>query len=170
MVALSANYGAKGGLVGSILAQRLGLPFLDRAIPAAVAAELAVPLDEAVAHDDQASHGLARFFDAVSRVVTPYGAQRLDASDATDDAQLAKMATELVLWRLAATTGGVVLGRASTLVLAEYPNAFRVRLDGPAEAGARWAMVLDAEACANLLENWVRSLVTVGVGPYHGTR
>ena len=55
VVALSASYGAKGGLVGSILAQRLGLPFLDRAIPAAVAAELAVPLDEALAHDDQAS-------------------------------------------------------------------------------------------------------------------
>jgi cytidylate kinase len=116
-----------------------------------------------------------------------------------------------VLWRLAATTGGVVLGRASTLVLAEYPNAFRVRLDGPVEARTRWAMtyghldeeparraqretdrvheayvrhlygtsmtdpshfhlyvdvtVLDAEACAGLLENWVRSLVPVGVLP-----
>jgi MFS family permease len=209
VVALSASYGAKGGLVGPILAQRLGLPFLDRAIPAAVAAELAVPLDEALAYDDQASHGLGRFFGTMSRVVTPYGAQRLDDSDAVGDAQLVKMTTELVLWRLAATTGGVVLGRASTLVLANYPNAFRVRLDGPVEARARWAMtyghldeetarraqretdrvheayvrhlygtsmtdpshfhlyvdatVLDTEACADLLENWVKSRVPGGV-------
>ena len=81
--------------------------------------------------------------------MTPYGAQRLDASDAVGDAELVKMTTELVLWRLAATTGGVVLGRASTLVLAEYPNVFRVRLDGPVEARIAWAMTyghLDEEA------------------------
>jgi cytidylate kinase len=98
--------------------------------------------------------------------------------------------------------------------LAKYPNAFRVRLDGPVEARARWAMtyghldeeaarraqretdrvheayvrhlygtsmtdpshfhlyvdvtVLDAEACAKLLEEWVHSRVPVGeVGPRH---
>jgi cytidylate kinase len=61
-------------------------------------------------------------------------------SDAEGDADVLKTTFELVLWWLAATTGGVVLGRASALVLAEYPNVFRVRLDGPVEDRIAWAM------------------------------
>jgi hypothetical protein len=55
LVALSAAYGAGGSRVGPALAERLGVPFVDRAIPVGVAAELAVPLDVAAAHDDQMS-------------------------------------------------------------------------------------------------------------------
>ncbi len=140
VVAISATYGAKGSVIGPRLAERLNLPFFDRAIPVAVAAELAVPLDEAMAHDDQSLFGVRRVLAMMIQASGPYGSQPLTASDEADDAELEKQATELVLWRLAATTGGVVLGRASTLVLAEYPNAFRVRLDGPVEARIRQAM------------------------------
>jgi cytidylate kinase len=143
VVAISATYGAKGGVVGPMLAERLGLPFIDRAIPAAVAAELAIPLDAALAHDDRSSYGFARVLASMSQAETPYGAQRLEVSDAEGDAELLKMTAELVLWRLAATTGGVVLGRASALVLAEYPHVFRVRLDGPVEDRIAWAMAFE---------------------------
>ena len=140
VVAISASYGAQGGVIGPLLAERLGLPFIDRAIPAAVAQELAVPLEEALAYDDRASHGVIRVLAMMSQAATPYGVQRLDPGDAIGTAELMKVTTELVLWRLAATTGGVVLGRASTLVLAEYPNAFRIRLDGPVDARIHLAM------------------------------
>jgi cytidylate kinase len=140
VIAISSTYGAKGSLIGPLLAERLGLPFLDRAIPAAVAEELAIPLDAALAHDDRSSFGFARLLASMGQAETPYGAQRLETSDAEGDAQLLKTTFELVLWRLAATTGGVVLGRASVLVLAEYPNVFRVRLDGPVEDRITWAM------------------------------
>ena len=123
-----------------MLAERLHLPFVDRAIPAAVAAELAIPLDAALAHDDRSSYGFARVLASMSQAETPYGVQRLDTSDVEGDAELLKMTVELVLWRLAATTGGVVLGRASALVLADYQNVFRVRLDGPVEDRIAWAM------------------------------
>ena len=65
-----------------------------------------------------------------------------------------KQATELVLWQVAATTGGVVLGRASTIVLAEYPNALPVRLDGSLEARIARAMAHDHldEATARRLQ------------------
>jgi shikimate kinase len=53
LVALSASYGAGGSRVGPELAQRLDVPFVDRAIPTAVAERLRVPLDEAVAYDEQ---------------------------------------------------------------------------------------------------------------------
>jgi cytidylate kinase len=48
-----------------------------------------------------------------------------------------------------------VLGRASTIVLAEYPNALRVRLDGPLDARIAQAMAhehLD-EAAARKLQS-----------------
>ena len=51
LVALSAAYGAGGVRIGSALADRLGVPFLDRAIPSAVAARLSVSVDAAVAFD-----------------------------------------------------------------------------------------------------------------------
>jgi cytidylate kinase len=40
LIALSASYGAGGDLVGPALAERLGVPFVDRAIPLKVAEEL----------------------------------------------------------------------------------------------------------------------------------
>ena len=55
LVTISGAYGAGGSRVGPELAQRLDVPFLDRAIPAAVAERLAVPFDDAEAHDDQLS-------------------------------------------------------------------------------------------------------------------
>ena len=90
----------------------------------------------------------------MSRATSLYGVQLLDAGDASGDEDLLKQATELVLWQVAATTGGVVLGRASTIVLAEYPNALRVRLDGPLEARIARAMAHDHldEATANRLQ------------------
>ena len=57
LVALSGAYGAGGSRIGRMLADRLGVPFLDRAIPAAVAEELAVPLDDAQAHDERLGGG-----------------------------------------------------------------------------------------------------------------
>ena len=143
VVAISAAFGAGGSIVGPRLAERLGLPFVDRAIPAADASALAIPLEEALGHDDRTSHGVVRVLAKMSRATSLYGVQLLDAGDAGGDEDLSKQATELVLWQVAATTGGVVLGRASSIVLAEYPNAFRVRLDGPLEARIARAMAHD---------------------------
>jgi len=42
LIALSASYGAGGNAIGPALAERLGVPFLDRAIPIRVAARLRV--------------------------------------------------------------------------------------------------------------------------------
>jgi len=155
VVAISASFGAGGSLIGPRLAERLGLPFADRAIPAAVAAALAIPLEEALGHDDRASHGVVRVLATMSRATSLYGVQLLDSGDAGGDEELLKQATELVLWQVAATTGGVVLGRASSIVLAEYPNALRVRLDGRLEARIAQAMTHDHldEATARKLQS-----------------
>jgi cytidylate kinase len=158
-------------VIGPLLAERLSLPFIDRAIPAAVASELAISFEEALAHDDRSSYGVARVLAMMSQAATLYGVQRLDSSDTEVAAELLKLTTELVLWRLAATTGGVVLGRASTIVLAQYPNAFRVRLDGPVEARVRWAMTYEQldEAAARRAQRETDRLRAAYVRHLYGT-
>jgi hypothetical protein len=142
LVALSASYGAGGSVIGPRLAERLDVPFIDRAIPLAVADRLHVPYDDAAAHDDQVSTGwlprvLSGFLGADDSVVpAPLPPEMFYSEDF-------RRATEEVLLHQAASGSGVILGRGSVVVLREDPRALRVRLDGPAARRAEQAMRLD---------------------------
>ena len=131
VVALSAAYGAGGSQVGPAVAERLGVPFLDRAIPMAVAEDLKAPVDDAAAFDDRPPtswlHRLLHGFIG-SDVVTPTALP----SGAFTSEDFAR-ATEKVLRQQAETGQGVILGRAAVIVLRDDPGALRVRLDGPRE-------------------------------------
>jgi len=153
LVTISAAYGAGGSRVGPAVAERLDLPFVDRAIPTGVAERLALPLREAVARDESVGHWLTRAllsFGQVGPVLA--GASPPPAELVTDDAFRA--ATEQVLHELA-VQGAVVLGRAGALVLGDVPGALHVRLTGPRDARiAQGAELehLDLEAAARHLE------------------
>jgi cytidylate kinase len=140
LVALSAAYGAGGRHVGEALAERLGVPFLDRAIPASVAMKLDVPLDDAEAYDERISANwlerlLAGFVggEVAAPIPLPSG-----ASSAADF----RRATEEILLRQAASGHGVILGRAAAIVLRDDPRVLRARLSGPPERRVRQAMRL----------------------------
>jgi cytidylate kinase len=45
ILTISASYGAGGSEIAPIMAKELGLPFVDRAVPASVARELGVPVE-----------------------------------------------------------------------------------------------------------------------------
>jgi cytidylate kinase len=140
IVALSASYGAGGSRIGPAVAERLGVPFVDRAIPTAVAEHLSVPLDEAVAHDEQTAPSfiermLGGFLGSDTGAPTPLPAQPMSGEDF-------RRATEEVLCRQAATGEGVILGRGGAVVLRDDPRALRVRLDGPVEQRVRQAIRL----------------------------
>ncbi|MHB8450315.1 MAG: cytidylate kinase-like family protein [Mycobacteriales bacterium] len=135
VVTISAPFGAAGSVVGPEVARRLNAPFVDRAIPAAVAAELQVSMTEALARDDRAAHGIARFFSMFARVqnVTLGGVEGyLPQEQLTDDEDFVRE-TERVIRDLAAGGNAVVLGRAAAIVLADHPTALHVRLTGSAE-------------------------------------
>jgi cytidylate kinase len=141
LIALSASYGAGGSVVGPALAERLDVPFIDRAIPLAVADRLAVPYDDAAAHDEQVATGwlervLSGFVGADSGAPAPLPAELFSSEDF-------RRATEEVLLQQAATGEGVILGRGSVVVLRDDPRALRVRLDGPPERRCEQAMRLD---------------------------
>jgi hypothetical protein len=147
LVALSASFGAGGSVIGPALAERLGVPFVDRAIPLAVADRLRVPYDDAAAHDEQVSTGwlqrvLSGFVGTDTGAPAPLPPEMFSAEDF-------RRATEEVLLQQAATGEGVILGRGSVIVLRDDPRALRVRLDGPpdrrVEQAVRLGRSLDRE-------------------------
>ena len=139
IVTVSAAYGAGGALVGPKLAERLGVPFLDRALPTEVAERLAIPLDEAVARDESIGGVLSRMAMRLAPIGLAFGAET--APDAVDE-EAYRRTTEDVIREHAASGDLVVLGRAAALVLHDDPRSLHVRLDGPRDRRVEQAVRL----------------------------
>lgn len=133
VVTVSASYGAGGSEIGPRVAERLGLPFVDRAIPVTVAERLGVPLETAEAADDKSEGGVWWMLTSMAMVPDLAGTGALGYVQAPNEAAFREQ-TEAVLREIAAGTGGVILGRAGAIVLRDVPGALHVRLDGPEEA------------------------------------
>jgi hypothetical protein len=137
VVAISASYGAAGGIIAAAVAERLGVPFTDRAIPLARDSRVTVPDDAISTFDGQTTAGwiervLSAFLTGDAGIAIPVP----DGVMIPDDF---RRATEKVLLQQSATGEGVLLGRAAVVVLREDPNALRVRLDGAPDLRARQA-------------------------------
>lgn len=129
VVTVSAAYGAAGAEIAPAVAEQLGLPFHDRAIPAQVAGRLGVTLEEAEANDETVVRGLWRLVASLGTMPDPVGG--VLPTTTLPDARAYRQQTERVLTEIADGTGGVVLGRAGALVLKDRVDALHVRLDGP---------------------------------------
>jgi hypothetical protein len=129
VVTVSAAYGAAGAEVAPAVAERLGLPFHDRAIPAQVAGRLGVPVAEAEANDETVVRGLWRLVATLGTMPDPVGG--VLPTTGLPDARAYRQQTERALQEIADGAGGVVLGRAGALVLRDRPDVLHVRLDGP---------------------------------------
>jgi cytidylate kinase len=129
VVTVSAAYGAAGAEVAPAVAERLGLPFIDRAIPAQVAGRLGVPVAVAEANDETVVRGLWRLVTSLGTMPDPGGGV-MPQTNAPDERSF-RQQTEHVLEEIADGEGGVVLGRAAALVLRNRPDTLHVRLDGP---------------------------------------
>src|SRR3954470_12358896 len=139
VVTISATYGSAGPRVGRRVAEQLGVPFVDRAIPGAVAAELRLSLPDAEAHDDAGPRGLERVMRSLAAVGPVSGIDfRTDFGDRTFCE-----ATAAVICRHAESEGGVILGRAGAVVLRDRPRTLHVRLDGPVARRVANAMRLE---------------------------
>ncbi|HUY55453.1 MAG TPA: MFS transporter [Candidatus Nanopelagicaceae bacterium] len=135
-VTISASYAAGGDAIGRAVAERLGIPFLERAIPVKVASELAAPLESAMASEDWSRDGVGELFAALSRDVVPLPPAAAPGVNREDGGELFRRRTERAVRGMAAH-GGVILGRGATAVLAGVPGVLHVRLDGPPERRIR---------------------------------
>ena len=134
VVTISASYGARGDRVGRALAERLQLPFVDRAIPTSAAAhQLGLPEDVGESLDQHTPSRWERLATRFAMVSTPAGPDVLSAEVPVTPERF-RSASEIDLRRIAETTGAVVLGRAGMVVLGNRPDVLCVRLDGPVEA------------------------------------
>jgi cytidylate kinase len=131
VVTVSASFGCGGADIAPAVAERLGLPFHDRVIPAQVAGRLGVPVEEAEANDETITRGLWRLVSSLGTMPDPVGGV-LPTSSLPDERAYREQ-TERVLSEIATGPGGVVLGRAAAMVLRDRADVLHVRLDAPAD-------------------------------------
>ncbi|MGH2910792.1 MAG: AAA family ATPase [Solirubrobacteraceae bacterium] len=140
VVAISAAYGARGSLIGPELAERLAVPFVDRALTHRVAGALDVSVEEAHQQWEPPSRSfLERILSSFHGVDT--GAPVGPPPETTSPEDFRRAAEAAVLEQ-AATGEGVILGRGSVAALREQPHVLRVRLTGPRERRLAIAMQL----------------------------
>lgn len=142
VVTISASYGAGGAFIGPAVAEKLGVPFLDRAIPVAVANDLRIPLEDVLSRDEQVQSWLSRMLVASA----PFSAQWTIGTQPPPGALLpdehVNACTERAIRSGIQEHGGVILGRAAAIVLRDHPTALHVRLDGDPDRRVRQAMSL----------------------------
>jgi hypothetical protein len=138
LVTLSSSYAAGGSQLGPRLAERLRVPFLDRAITSEVAERLAVDLAEAEAHQDQVGGLLSR----VVRRLAPLGAAFGAPPEGPLEEEAYVQATEATVRAHADAGDAVILGRSGALILKDDPQALHVRLDGPRDRRIAQAVAL----------------------------
>lgn len=131
VVTISAAYGAGGGFVGPEVAERLGVAFVDRAVTAAVAAEIAERVEEVAGFEEHLGEGISHWLSCFTNASGPWGITTGPPEWFHDETGY-KRHVASVLHREAGR-GAVVLGRGAQVVLADVPWALHVRLDGPVE-------------------------------------
>ena len=147
LVTVSASYGAGGSVVAPALADRLGVPFLQRATTSDGAITAGTPCVEPLTTGEAKltpPHWLlARLTSAM-----PAGPTQSPPPSEHQDENLRRHC-EADIRRLADAGAGVILGRGAAVVLGKN-RGFHVRLDGPSDLrvaqGASIEAVSEAEA------------------------
>jgi cytidylate kinase len=141
VVTISATYGAAGSLIAPRLADRLGLPFVDRFVSVALAHEAATS-GEGLHETERTATPTSRLLLYLARLPSVLGTPVPDLETLDREEKLRRESDEM-LESLGSTTGGVVLGRAAAVVLADRPAVLHVRLDGPADRRRAQAMAIE---------------------------
>jgi len=131
LITVSAAYGAGGSVVAPALANRLGLPFLQRVTtPEGHVAEPG-PCEEQLSEEEVKATPVHRLLAHFTQAM-PAGPTQSPPSTHHQDEHL-RGHGEAGIHRLLADGGrGVILGRAAAVVLGK-DRGFHVRLDGPAD-------------------------------------
>jgi cytidylate kinase len=151
LITVSASYGSGGSVVAPALAERLGLPFLQRVTTSEGHVAEPGPCDEQLSEDEVKATPVHRVLAAFTQAI-PAGPTQSPPSSHHQDGHL-RAHGEAGIHRLVAAGGGVILGRAAAVVLGK-DHGFHVRLDGPPERrvvlGAQIEGISEQQARARL--------------------
>jgi cytidylate kinase len=142
VVTLAALYGAGGSVVGPRLAERLGVPLLDREIPDAVAKRLGLSGEAVRGIDEQPKSRVDRIVETLGRASTINDATSGSAEQLELQERRLRGYFEELMARTS-ETGGVVVGRGGMVVLRSVPWALHVHLAGPRELRLEQRMALE---------------------------
>jgi cytidylate kinase len=127
LITVSAAYGAGGSVVAPELAERLGVPFVDR-VTGTANPSTPPTLNEGLSAEGTGATPVHRLLGSLSHAM-PAGPTLSPPTHRHHDDEIRQAAEEEV-FALAVGGGGVVLGRAAAIVLG-LDGGFHVRLDGP---------------------------------------
>jgi cytidylate kinase len=133
LVTIAALHGTGGAQIGPRVADTLGVAFLDRAIPAAVARRVGVDEDVVHAVDERSRVPEGRWMAALARASNPVTASGHGIEMADADERRIRAEIEAFVAR-ARVSGGVVLGRGGAVVLGSARGALHVYLGGARDA------------------------------------
>jgi cytidylate kinase len=128
LVTVSASYGAGGSVVAPALADRLGVPFLQRATTSVGGIGAAEPCAERLT-PDEAHLTPVHWLIACLTSAMPTGPTQSPPPTSHQDENLRRHCEEGIR-DLADADAGVILGRGAAVVLGKG-RGFHVRLDGP---------------------------------------
>ena len=130
LITVSAAYGAGGSVVAPALADRFGLPFLQRVTTSEGHVAEPGPCDEQLSAEELKATPVHRLLAHLTQAM-PAGPTQSPPSTHHQDERL-RGHSEDGIRSLLGSGGGVILGRAAAVVLGK-DHGFHVRLDGPAE-------------------------------------
>jgi cytidylate kinase len=128
LITVSAAYGAGGSVVAPALAQRLGVPFLQRVTTTTGQVTGVGPCHERLVEEEAKITPAHRLLASFTHSM-PVGPTQSPLSARHQDDDL-RCAAEEEINQMLADGGGVILGRAAAVVLGK-DRGFHVRLDGP---------------------------------------
>jgi cytidylate kinase len=127
LVTVSASYGAGGSVVAPALAERLGVPFVQRATTSTGGLGEPVPCVERLVPQEADITPVPRLLASFIHAMPTGPTQSPPARQVDEDL---RRHCEDDINRLAAAGAGVILGRGAAVVLGR-DRGFHVRLDGP---------------------------------------
>jgi cytidylate kinase len=128
LVTVSASFGAGGSVVAPALADRLGVPFLNRATTSSGAVEGPGPCFERLVPQEADLTPVHRLLASFTQAM-PAGPTQSPPSFHHQEHHLRRQCEEGIR-SMADADAGVILGRAAAVVLGRK-HGFHVRLDGP---------------------------------------
>ena len=141
LVAISAASGSGESAIGEALAGRLGVPFIDRAIPLELEGRVIEELEGGFGEHEGGPvlHLLAE----LSASSTLFGIQGVVGNQAAMQEHDYVERVHRALAAVARSTGAVIVGHGAAVALRDWPGAVRVRLTGPIDKRVEAVMAAD---------------------------